>query len=83
MCLEHCERIFAICGDTPVDGYAVSSLYKSGRHFCEVHGYEVVDPGPGETLGQTCFNAAMRHTHGIGAAICIALAVMVTRQVGL
>jgi len=61
MCLEHCERIFAICGDTPVDGHAVSKLYSSGRHFCEVHGYEVVDPEGGTaSSGLTCFSAASR-----------------------
>ena len=64
MCLEHCERIFAICGDIPVDGHAVSKLYTSGRHFCEVHGYEVVEAGQGEaaSTGQACFNAASRNS---------------------
>lgn len=64
MCLEHCERIFAICGETPVDGHPVSTLYSSGRHFCEVHGYEVVEAaGEGETGGPACFNSA--HRNGI------------------
>merc|ERR1712196_272045 len=62
VCAEHCERVFSICGDTPVDGHAVSTLYRSGKHFCEAHGYRVADRLAGSG-GKTCFNSSTRSRH--------------------
>jgi len=72
ICAEHCDRIFAICGDTPVDGHAVSTLYTSGKHFCEVHGYHVLDQSDsddGDGTSPQCFNSGNRnHALALGAA---------------